>query len=159
MNFQNQRTLVVYGLRTAIVGCCLLWARESPAQDGEETGEKIVCLGSGKTDACTYSLYHVGTATDESCDLILVVKNTGAKYINLKLVTPKHFKLTDSAGGEIEIALDSQFRGVAYGSRTVAHLAAYHERNKAPQPWTLKFDSGNEDLIRVAFTIEAFRVR
>ena len=72
--------------------------------------------------------------------MVLVLRNNGAKWINMNEVTVKNFSLHDANGQELKIYLQTAPRGMAYGEPNIIHLLV-NKAAEAPQPWTLHFES------------------
>jgi hypothetical protein len=106
----------------------------------------LVLLKSGEASrgVLSYGLYYISRASRAASnalpgsDLILVLRNNGAKWIDLEHVTVENFSLHGANGKEIKLALQSNVRGMGYGESEVVHLNAYKSPD-APEPWTLSF--------------------
>jgi hypothetical protein len=121
-------------------------------------GETLVHLKSGQTNMVSYGLYCVvsdsrsGTNAPPGADLLLTIRNTGAKWIGTQDVSAEDFSLRDAKGQEVKIHRGaSSSSGMAYGNISVIHLLVADPR--APQPWTLRFKSKPESMASVDLTI------
>lgn len=108
--------------------------------------ETLVPLQGGQTPVISYGLYSmirsssVGSNASACSDLILILRNIGAKSIDMSKVTVENFTLQDSTHQAIKLYLWSPPRTIGYGDPTVVHLVADHP-GESPQPWTLRFKS------------------
>lgn len=126
------------------------------------SGETLVPLKSGETNMISYGLSclvsdsRAASNAPAGSDLILVLRNTGAKWIDLDHVSVEDFRLQDAKGQEVKIYLWSSPRGMAYGSATVIHLGV-DRAGDAPQPWTLHFRSKPKAFVPVELTIPGIK--
>src|SRR6516162_1372427 len=73
--------------------------------------ETLVHLKSGETNMISYNLSCIvsdsrsGTNASPGADLILTLRNTGAKWIGTEDVSPEDFTLRDAKGQELRIYL------------------------------------------------------
>jgi hypothetical protein len=121
-------------------------------------GETLVHLSSGKTNMVSYGLYCVvsdsrsGTNAPPGADLLLTIRNTGAKWIGIQDVSVEDFSLRDAKGQEMKIYRGSaSSSGMAYGDVCVLHLLIAEPR--APRPWKLRFKSKPKSMVSVDLTI------
>jgi len=114
-----------------------------------QVGERLILLAAGESGTAgsvSYGLYCVVSGARAASnktvggDLVLVLRNNGAKWIALDDVTVEDFSLRDSQGSGIKLYLQSSPKGIAYGASEVIHLIADHAAN-ARQPWALRFKS------------------
>ncbi len=115
-------------------------------------------LKSGETNMISYGLYCVvsdsrsGTNASPGSDLLLTVRNTGAKWISTQDISVGDFSLRDAKGQEVKMHRGaSSSSGMAYGEVCVIHLLVAEPR--APQPWTLRFKSKPKSMVSVDLTI------
>ncbi len=121
-------------------------------------GETLVPLQSGQTNMVSYGLYCVvsdsrsGTNVPPGEDLLLTIRNTGAKWIRTEDVSVEDFSLSDAKGRKVKIWRgDASSSGMAYGRVCIIHL--FVADPKAPQPWTLRFKSKPKSMASVDLTI------
>lgn len=114
-----------------------------------QIGERLLLLSAGESGTAgivSYGLYcavsgaRAASNNTVGGDLVLVLRNNGAKWIALDDVTAEDFSLLDSQGSGVKLYLRSSPKGVAYGASEVIHLIVDHAAN-APQPWALRFKS------------------
>jgi hypothetical protein len=78
---------------------------------------------------------------DKMEDLVLTLRNDGAKSMSFGNITVEDFSLRDAKGQEMRIYLRTSPQdvyGINYGEATLIHLLV-QDAVKAPQPWTLHF--------------------
>ena len=121
-------------------------------------GETLVHLKSGETNMISYGLFcavsdsRSGTNASPGANLILTIRNTGAKWIGTQEVSAEDFGLRDAKGQEMKIhRATSSSSGMAYGDISVIHLLVADPR--APQPWSLRFKSKPKSMVSVDLTI------
>lgn len=108
--------------------------------------EIAVLLKSGEGRLMSYGLYYLATSSRAAsnappgADLILILRNTGAKFINLEHVTVREFVLRDAHGKDMKLYLRSRPIGMPFGHTEVVHLWVDHPKN-AVEPWSLKFET------------------
>jgi len=91
-------------------------------------------------------------------DLLLTIRNTGAKWIGTQDVSVEDFSLRDAKGQELKIWRgDASSSGIAYGDVCVIHLLVAEP--KAQQPWTLRFKSKPKSMVYVDLTITGIEPR
>jgi hypothetical protein len=110
-------------------------------------GETIIPLKSGETtNFVSYGLFCLVSDSSDASDappgenLVLALRNEGAKWISLDNVTVEDFSLRDAEGHEMKIYLRTPPKGMGSGEPTIIHLEG-RNAGKATQPWTLHFKS------------------
>ena len=121
-------------------------------------GETLIPLASGQTNMVSYGLSCVvsdwsdATNAPAGSSLVLTLRNTGAKWLDMESVTTDDFSLRDAKGQEMKVYLWTPApRGMGFGGDTIIHLAVDHAEI-ASQPWTLNFRS-KKALIPIELTI------
>ncbi len=116
-------------------------------------------LKSGETNMISYGLSCVmsdwrhGTNAPPGSSLVLTLRNTGAKSIDMESVTVEDFSLRDANGHGVKIYLWTLTpRSMGYGDDTIIHLAVDHAGD-APQPWTLHFKSKPKAVVPIELMI------
>jgi hypothetical protein len=129
-------------------------------------GETLIPLKAGE-DARAIVSYGLFTAVSASRaasnapaggDLYLILRNTGAKSINMEHVTVEDFSLQDSQGRHFKLYLWNSPRTMGYGDSTVIHLVVDRSAD-AVQPWTLRFKSKPEAHVPLALMISGIEPR
>jgi hypothetical protein len=109
-------------------------------------GEILVPLKAGETSLVSYGLYCVASYSRSSSNappggnLILILRNTGAKWIDLDNVTVENLNLQDSQHRNMKLYLLTPPRDMGFGGATVIHIVVDHPAD-AVAPWTLRFKS------------------
>src|SRR2546423_1533364 len=91
------------------------------AESEQSTGEVLIPLKLGEAGILSYGLYSVSsgwrgtTNASPGSSLLLVLRNIGAKSINMGDVTASDFTIRDSRGQSLRIHLWSQPRTMGYG--------------------------------------------
>jgi len=138
--------------------------RSDAAEFPNRVGETLVAIRSGESSKGTisYGLYYVASASRAASnapagsDLVLILRNNGAKWIDLTDATVENFSLHDSIGKKIELHMRSQLRGIGYGQSEVIHFDVRNPVD-APEPWTFSFESP-DTFVRVDFSISGIRI-
>lgn len=123
------------------------YASDAPNGGGtNNVGEGLVLLKTGETSLVSYGLYCMTSLSRSTSNapagsnLVLILRNTGAKSINMEHVTVEDFSLQDAQGKNIKLYLWCYPRTMSYGDATVIHLVVDHAADAA-KPWTLSFES------------------
>lgn len=109
-------------------------------------GETVLPLKSGETNMVSYGLSCLvsdsGAASNAPAgsNLILVLRNTGAKWIDFAAITADDFSLQNAKGQDMKFYLWTIPRGAGYGDATVVHLVVDHAGD-TPRPWSLRLKS------------------
>ena len=109
-------------------------------------GETLVPLKSGEARLVSYGLYCVtsnsraGSNAPSGGDLVLILRNTGGKFINLERVSAGDFTLRDAQGRDIKLYLRSRPTGMHHDAAEVIHLWEDHPAG-AVEPWSLRFET------------------
>jgi len=121
-------------------------------------GEALIPLKSGETNMVSYGLCCIVSDLRSpvndlpGADLILTLRNNGAKWIGMQDVSAEDFSLRDVSGQDIKVHLRTlPPSGLAYGEVAAIHLAVDHP--SAPQPWTLHFKCKHKTIVDVDVTI------
>jgi hypothetical protein len=109
-------------------------------------GETLIPLKSGETNCVSYSLSCMrGAATmppsEKMEDLVLTLRNDGAKSMSFGNITIEDFSLRTADGQKMTFYLRTSpqdMEYIAYGEAILIHLLVQYPE-KAPQPWTLHF--------------------
>ena len=87
----------------------------------EEKIKDLTLLAKGESSSFAWSLYQA-PSDDEDLDLILIIKNTGAKYIDLKGIDASYFSFISSAKKELKVWTATGFDDIPYRGIIVGHL-------------------------------------
>src|SRR5947209_5180326 len=132
-------------LLVLILSCASLFGADVGGST-KQPGESLIPINAGedKRGIVSYGLFFAQSASRSASNapagssLLLVLRNTGAKSINMEGVTVDDFSLEDAHGRNLKLYLWSQPRSMGYGDPTVVHLEVA-DAAKAPQPWVLRF--------------------
>jgi len=136
---------------------CLAYGRTST----NLVGESLILLKAGEAgDAgivsyglfCGISTARAASNNPPGSDLVLILRNNGAKWLDVDRVTVEDFSLRDSQGKNIKLYLRSHPQNTGYGEATVVHLRVANALD-AVQPWTLHFKSKPETFVPFELTI------
>jgi hypothetical protein len=142
-----------YAIIASLVLCSAAIGQEGTGN--KRSGERLISVGSGKdsTGIVSYGLFcSVTRNVPEYKNLMLVLRNVGAKNVPLKNVTASDFRLQDKDGKSIKVFLRNAPQTMAIGDVTIAHILVA-ATSPAPQPWTLHFKSRPEALAAFELTI------
>jgi len=120
-------------------------------------GETLVPLKAGKSGALSCGLSCLvgdsNTAANRpiGSDLVLVLRNVGAKWMGLDRLTVDDFKLQDAHGHEIKVYPLPPPQGIGYGDAEIIRLDIA-KAGDAPSPWTLKLKK-TETFLSIDLTI------
>jgi hypothetical protein len=133
-------------------------AGETADHNPETTGELLMPIKTGETSLFSYGLYSVlsenriGSNSVPGRDLLLMLRNIGAKSLNMEGVTVEDFSFTDSKGKDIKLYLWNVPRTISYGNSTVIHLVTQYNTNMAP-PLNLTFQSKTNSFVQFKLSI------
>ena len=120
-------------------------------------GERLVPLKSGQTQLVSYSLSCIVSDSSVAAnlpaisDLVLTIRNIGAKCIDIDKVTATNFSLQDAELRPMKFYLRTpRPQNEAWGEVAVFHLSVFNAK-MAPQPWTMHFNS--DGVIPVELTM------
>ena len=111
-------------------------------------GEKLIPLASGETNFISYGLFCLVSDSRSASnapageDLVLVLRNDGAKWIDLTNVKSEDFNLRDAEGHKMKLYLRTSPQGMPYGRADTIQLFV-NGNGVSPEPWTLHFSSTN----------------
>jgi hypothetical protein len=119
-------------------------------------GETLLPLRTGVANPFSYGLYkltsHAAAATNAPAgnNLILVLRNVGAKWVNFPDIAVEDFTLKDSRGRVIKLELRDRPQPISYGEATVIQIFAPKTAEDG-RPWTLRFKSTS--MAKIPFDI------
>ena len=115
-------------------------------RDSAVAGETLLPLRTGSASLFSYGLYNLksyaAAATNPPAgnNLVLVLRNVGARWVNFPEVTPEDFVLKDSRGRVLKLELRTPPQPIAFGDATVLHIFVPRTADDS-RPWTLRFKS------------------
>ena len=143
----------VFGAVALVLAFTALLVRDGQAainSTNTPPGETLVLLKSGETNLFSYGLYCLlsgarsGAAKPPGQDLILVLRNSGAKNISLQF-TEANFTIKDATGNQMKLALPNSPDGIGFGSVAVIDLKVLQGAT-APEPWTFHLQRAQGQL-------------
>jgi hypothetical protein len=126
-------------------------------------GENLVPLKSGETNIISYGLFCLVSDSRSASnapageDLVLVLRNNGAKWIGMSDITREDFKLRDAKGNQVKIYLRTSPKNIPYGGADTIQLIV-NRADAAPEPWTLHF-SNRDPFVPIDLTITDIKPR
>lgn len=128
--------------------------------DDDKLGERAILLGSGESGSISYGAYQLVSndkqiLSSSDCDLLLIIRNTGAKHVDLNGVTASDFSLKDSDGKDVKFVVRVPPANMAFGSVTVAHLLILKDQSNPP--WTLQFKSRPNAIVPFRVTVRGLK--
>ncbi len=137
-----------------VLGISLLFAgREKvAAYDGIEDLSYIKSGRGSSGSFLTYGLYQSRSINENGKDMlkgyefVLLLRNSGAQFIQLGEINANNFRMTDSKGKKIEVQLHSLSGGsLAFYDSTLVQFNTGRDKWIVP-PFTLRIDSGTNAL-------------
>ncbi len=165
-NFLNTTALLTTIVCIVVIHATVHSADPAAKPYVKPAGEVFVPLKSGETNHLfSYGLYTLKSEApsfknaSQSIDLILVVRNNGAKYIGFENVTQTNFTLVDANDRPMQFWLKSTLTntGLAYGATGLIHLDV-PKAKESPQPWTLDFRSPTNAFVPFHLSIGRIRL-
>jgi hypothetical protein len=127
-------------------------------------GETLIPLKSGETNFVSYGLSCLVSDSRSAsngpagANLVLTLRNDGAKWMDTDSITVEDFSLRDANGQEMKIYLFTPSQSMAYGEATVIMLRVANAAD-APQPWTLHLKSKAEAHHKIDLSISDIEPR
>lgn len=118
--------------------------------------EKLVFLKKGKKDIFAWSLYQLPSERND-IDLILLIKNTGAKFINLDGINTSKLTFMSSTGKKHKIWYASNFDGIMYRSTLVVHLHIDGPIS-AKDTYSLHLKKNKDALVGISLDIKGIKL-
>lgn len=147
-----------------LFGCCCFAGDSHGSFPTNQPGETLIPLKNGETAIVSYGLYCIASNSRAFSNapvggnLVLLLRNIGAKSINMNDVTVEDFRLQDSMGKDIKLYLRVTPQTIGYGDVTVIYITVEHYDNAA-QPWTLTFKSKPKAFVPINLTITGIEPR
>jgi hypothetical protein len=125
-------------------------------------GETLLPLRTGFANPFSYGLFnlksHATAATNALAgnNLVLVLRNVGAKWVNFPDIAAEDFTLKDSRGRAIKLELRAPPQPISYGEATVLQIFV-PKKAEDSKPWTLRFKSNS--MGKVPFDISISEIK
>ena len=130
---------------TCVIVLMALTSVVCPVVRGDEF---LTPIKLGKSGLFSYGLCSITTNASAAAevqlgpDLLLALRNVGAKFISLTNVSAEDFELRDRQIKPVKLILREKLSGMAYGETTIAHLRFENRSGlDTKQPWSLRFKS------------------
>ena len=158
-NFVQIRALLI-----VLSLACALAPSHVPAgtQDSVIAGETLLPLRTGAANLFTYGLYNLkghepaGSAAAPGINLVLVLRNVGAKWVNFPEVTSEDFALKDSRGKALKLELRSPPQPIIFGDATILQIFVPRTAGDS-KPWTLRFKSNLNSKVPFDISISGIK--
>jgi hypothetical protein len=125
-------------------------------------GETLLPLRTGTAGLFSYGLYNLKSYAAAASNapagnnLVLLLRNVGAKWVNFPEITREDFVLKDSRGRVLQLELRSPPQPIGLGVATV--LQIFVPRTTADsQPWTLRFKSNLNSKVPFDISISGIK--
>jgi hypothetical protein len=115
-------------------------------RDRGPAAETLLPLRTGTATPFSYGLYNLKSYAVAASDapagnnLVLVLRNVGAKWVNFPEITAEDFVLKDSHGKALKLELRNPPQPIILGDATILQLFVPSTAG-ASRPWTLRFRS------------------
>jgi hypothetical protein len=114
------------------------------ARDLGFPGETLLPLRTGTASPFSYGLYnlksHAAPNAPAGNNLVLVLRNVGAKWVNFPEIAAEDFALKDSHGKALKLELRTRPEPMAFGDATIFQIFVPNTPGDS-RPWTLRFKS------------------
>jgi hypothetical protein len=136
------RVAVKYFLIFSLFLSLLVGCGKKGSEAANAAGETLVPLQTGGDGNISYGLFHAVTHSRAQaladCDLILVLRDYGAKFVDMSGTTSNDFALRDSRGTNISFTLATSPEFLTLGKATIVHIRVKPSAENS-QPWSLDF--------------------
>ena len=125
-------------------------------------GETLVPLRTGTANPFSYGLYNLKSYAAASSNapagnnLVLVLRNVGAKWVNFPEITADDFALKDSRGKALKLELRSRPEPMAFGDATILQIFVPSTAGDS-RPWTLRFKSNLNSKVPFDISISGIK--
>jgi hypothetical protein len=114
-----------------------------------ETEIDLTQLDKGKSNAYSWALYK-SPSKSGNLDLVLIIRNTGAKWIDLEGVTKANFECKLITGQQAKLLSISNTKGIGYEKLLVTHLNIDGEQLKGAT-YTIEMKPNPKAFVPVGF--------
>jgi hypothetical protein len=108
--------------------------------------ETLLPLRTGTASLFSYGLYNLKSYAAAASNapagnnLVLVLRNVGAKWVNFPEITAEDFALKDSRGKALKLELRTPPQPIIFGDATILQIFVPWTAGDS-RPWTLRFKS------------------
>ena len=125
-------------------------------------GETLLPLRTGTASPFSYGLYklkgHPAAASDAPAgnNLVLVLRNVGARWVNFPEIASEDFTLKDSHGKALKLELRSPPQPIIFGDATILQIFVPRTAGDSG-PWTLRFKSNVNSKVPFDLSISGIK--
>ena len=125
-------------------------------------GETLLPLRTGTAGLFSYGLYnlkgHPPAASDAPAgyNLVLVLRNVGARWVNFPEIASEDFTLKDSHGKALKLELRSPPQPIIFGDATLLQIFVPVTAGDS-RPWTLRFKSNLNSKVPFDISISGIK--
>lgn len=125
-------------------------------------GETLVPLRTGTAGPFSYGLYNLkghapaASAAPVGDNLVLVLRNVGAKWVNFPEITSEDFALKDSRGKGLKLELRNPPQPIIFGDATILQIFVPRTPGDS-RSWTLRFKSNLNSKVPFDISISAIK--
>jgi len=125
-------------------------------------GETLVPLRTGTAGPFSYGLYNLkghavaASAAPAGDNLVLVLRNVVAKWVNFPEITSEDFALKDSRGKALKLELRNPPQPIIFGDATILQVFVPRTAGDS-KPWTLRFKSNLNSKVPFDLSISGIK--
>ena len=125
-------------------------------------GETLLPLRTGTASPFSYGLYNLKSYAAAASNapagnnLVLVLRNVGAKWVNFPEITAEDFTLKDSHGRTLKLELRTPPQPMIFGDVTILHIFVPMTAGDS-RPWTLRFKSNLNSKVPFDISISGIK--
>jgi len=125
-------------------------------------GETLLPLRTGTAGLFSYGLYNLkghppaASAAPAGHNLVLVLRNVGAKWVNFPEIASEDFTLKDSHGKPLKLELRSPPQPIIFGDATILQIFVPRTAGDSG-PWTLRFKSNLNSKVPFDLSISGIK--
>ena len=131
-------------------------------RDSVIAGETLLPLRTGTANPFSYGLYNLKGYAPPASDapsginLVLVLRNVGAKWVNFPEISSEDFTLKDSRGKTLKLELRSPPQPIIFGDVTILQILVPRTAGDT-RPWTLRFKSNVNSKVPFDISISGIK--
>ena len=125
-------------------------------------GEALLPLRTGTAGLFSYGLYNLkghppaASAAPAGNNLVLVLRNVGARWVNFPETASEDFTLKDSHGKALKLELRSPPQPIIFGDATILQIFVPRMAGDSG-PWTLRFKSNVNSKVPFDLSISGIK--
>ena len=131
-------------------------------RDPGHAGETLLPLRTGTASPFSYGLYNLKSYAAAASNapagnnLVLVLRNVGAKWVNFPEITAEDFTLKDSRGKALKLELRAPPQPIILGDATILQIFVPRTASDS-RPWTLRFKSNLNSKVPFDISISGIK--